>query len=184
MEGDRKMGKEICIQRNRDAWTPKELLTAWGTVHSQEPSIGLSRSTSLKADASSDEMQAAGYVESTDGYHMAEPVLIHVHARCLRVEAFAITKPGEALLPAMINLGWMEFWEIRPARLIPGAVLARFEQWLAERCKAEPFWPKRGAAIVRDAQGVANQVHAPMKNRWGQVVTAMDLTDGRENEKK
>jgi len=123
-------------------WTVHEILTGWG-VHKTGRLTNPTPNPSHGGEAGDDdETQAARYLEQTEGFIFAIPVLSHVYASMRPIESFRLCQPGETAMRAMLRLHWGFLLGESPKR-VPMIVHNLFIRNLRERTKAEPFTPVR-----------------------------------------
>jgi len=85
--------------------TPLAMLEIWGLrVSGGSLKNPLMKSTGNPAGID-DEMALALYVENTEGFEQAKPVLTHVYARFLPISSYRYREPGETRLRAAMRHG-------------------------------------------------------------------------------
>jgi hypothetical protein len=88
-----------------ESLTPLGMLEIWGLrVSGASLKDPLAKSTGGRAGID-DELALAMYVEATDGFQEARPVLAHVYSRFLPVSGYRYREPGETRLRASIRHG-------------------------------------------------------------------------------
>jgi hypothetical protein len=120
-------------------WTPNRLLVSWGcNQRGRLQTPGLGKGGNGNSATTDDESQAAYYVEHTEGFTKALPVLRHIYSDMAPIESFRLTMPGEVLNYALIKRGWGMLLG-QPRNRIPILVHHEFISMLADRCRVEPF---------------------------------------------
>jgi hypothetical protein len=93
-----------------------------------------------------DDLFLVAYVEGTEGFERAGPVLRHRYSAGLGLDRFRVRLPGESLTRALLRFGWFDLREV-PERKIPERVLDEFRTALAARMAADPYRPPSAVAV-------------------------------------
>lgn len=87
-------------------WSVSDILIAWGCHRSGKltnPTPNPTHGGNPEDDA---EAQAAKYLEHTEGFVYALPVLTHVYAFMRPIESFRLCEPGETAIKAILRNQW------------------------------------------------------------------------------
>lgn len=95
---------------------------------------------------------AVQYVESTPGFHIARPALLHRFGYGLPSSALHWRGPGELRTHALLRLEWYAYSD-QPDEEIPGLVVCQFIEDLEDRMMREPFRVQTPPRIVIDDKG-------------------------------
>lgn len=131
----------------RNAWTPDQLLEAWG-LRIDGASMGndckkFNRSLCAGDRAGmDDELQAVLYIESVPGFGIAKPILKHVHVDFKPARSFKFRKPGDTAtrLAILHRFGLVRLIHL-PDPVIAETVYLEFLDALIEQTKTRPFVP-------------------------------------------
>lgn len=131
--------------------TAHEALEIWGL----RVSGGSLKSPGMReringSESVDDELALMRYVESTDGFFEARPVLLHKFANGLPIETFQMRGPGETRFLALHRLRWLPYVD-EADRDIPQQVVDDFTWSLDRRLIDHPFVPPSKLLEEHDA---------------------------------
>lgn len=117
----------------------RELLERWGLRVCGGTLKSPYRVSTGGEEGVDDDLRLVAFVEATEGFSRAKPVLLHRFARGEAPESFTWRRPGEDFRRALIRLGWFDMVGL-PERRVARKVLEEFEDRLANRVRGEPFY--------------------------------------------
>jgi len=90
--------------------------------------------------AEDDEKAAMVFVQTTQFFRVARPILAHVHIEGKQLDEFVIRMPGERLKQSLLRLGWWQLCGVREER-IADCLYEGFYEVLTNRLEFEGFIP-------------------------------------------
>ncbi len=125
-----------------EPWTAEEILLGWG-CHQRGALPNPTPNPKGGGNSGPDDTkQAAKFMELTEGFEEAIPVLKWVYADMKLIESFPLRSPGETRMTALSRWHWA-FALIVPDSHIPLVIHARFFDKLSNRLRQEDFIPNR-----------------------------------------